>query len=67
MAAARALDLRAPLEPAPGTGAARAALRAEVPGPGPDRHLAPDIEATVGLVASGALLAAVEDAVGPLE
>ena len=32
--AARALDLRAPLEPGPGTAAARAAVRAVVPGPG---------------------------------
>ena len=67
MTAARALDLRAPLEPAAGTAAARGAVRAHVPGPGPDRHLAPDIEATVGVVTSGALLAAVEDAIGPLE
>ena len=41
--AARALDLRAPLEPGPGTAAARAAVRAVVPGPGPDRWLAPEL------------------------
>jgi len=29
-----------------------------VPGPGPDRHLAPEIEAVVALLASGAILAA---------
>lgn len=67
MAAARALDLRAPLEPAVGTGAAVARLRAQVAGPGPDRHLAPEIEAVVELVFSGTLVAAVEDAIGPLD
>ena len=39
--AARGLDLRAPLAPAAGTGAALAATRAVVGGPGPDRWLAP--------------------------
>ncbi|HEY4455748.1 MAG TPA: histidine ammonia-lyase, partial [Pseudonocardiaceae bacterium] len=41
LTAARALDLRAPLTPAPATAAAVAALRENVQGPGPDRHLAP--------------------------
>src|SRR5206468_6506233 len=42
LTAARALDLRAPLEPAVGTGAVVRAVRAAgVGGPGPDRHLAP--------------------------
>ena len=36
---ARAVDLRAPLRPAPATGAVIAALRDVVPGPGPDRVL----------------------------
>jgi histidine ammonia-lyase len=59
LTAARALDLRAPLEPAVPTGAVRDAVRAVgVPGPGPDRHLAPEIEAVVGLVTDGALLTA---------
>ena len=59
LTAARALDLRAPLEPASPTAAVRDAIRAAaVAGPGPDRHLAPEIEAVVGLVGSGALLAA---------
>lgn len=67
LTAARALDLRAPLEPAPATGAVVRLLRdAGVPGPGPDRHLAPEIETAVGLVASGAVLRAAEDAVGSL-
>ncbi|PPK69884.1 histidine ammonia-lyase [Actinokineospora auranticolor] len=60
LTAARALDLRAPLTPAPATAAAVAALRAHVPGPGPDRHLAPEIAAAEELIRSGALLAAVD-------
>jgi histidine ammonia-lyase len=57
MTAARAIDLRA-IPPAAVTGAVLARLRESVEGPGPDRFLAPDIEGTVELVASGALLAA---------
>jgi histidine ammonia-lyase len=65
--AARGLDLRAPLEPGPGTGAARKAVRdAGVPGPGPDRWLAPELGAAERLVASGDLVAAVEGAIGEL-
>jgi histidine ammonia-lyase len=67
LTAARALDLRAPLRPAPGTGAALAALRRHVPGPGPDRYLSADIEATVAAVRSGELLDAVETVVGALK
>jgi histidine ammonia-lyase len=67
LTAARALELRAPLSPAAGTAAAVAALRTEVPGPGPDRYLTPEIEAAVALVRSGAVLSAVEAATGPLE
>ena len=66
LTAARALDLRAPLTPAPGTAAVREAIRAKVLGPGPDRQLAPEIEAVVALASSGALVAAAESAVGPL-
>jgi histidine ammonia-lyase len=64
---ARALDFRAPLAPSPGTGAALALVRTRVDGPGPDRHLSPEIEAAVELVASGAILTAVENAIGPLQ
>jgi histidine ammonia-lyase len=67
MAAARALDLRAPVQPAPATAAAVRALRTVVPGPGSDRYLSPEIEAAVALVQTGALLSAVEDVTGPLE
>jgi histidine ammonia-lyase len=67
LTAARALDLRAPLAPAPATAAAVGVLRERVPGPGPDRHLAPEIDAAVDLVRDGALLAAVESVTGPLD
>jgi len=53
LTAARALDLRAPLSPAPATAAVAAGLRTVVTGPGPDRFLAPEIEAAVGYVTSG--------------
>ena len=66
MVAARGIDLRAPLEPGPGTGAAVKAVREVVEGPGPDRLLAPEIEACVELVRSGALVTAVEGAIGEL-
>ncbi|MFC9872242.1 histidine ammonia-lyase [Nocardia salmonicida] len=66
LTAARGLDLRAPLAPAPATAAVVTVLRTEVPGPGPDRYLAPDIEAAVRLATSGALLAAAEAVTGPL-
>ncbi len=58
MTAARGVELRAPLEPASATGAVIATLREHVAGPGPDRHLSPDIEAATELVRSGALLEA---------
>jgi histidine ammonia-lyase len=54
------------LQPAAGTGAALAAARAQIAGPGPDRFLAPDLNAAETLVTSGAILTAVEDAVGAL-
>ncbi len=66
LTAARALDLRRPLRPAPGTGAVLAALRRAVPGPGPDRFLAPEIDAVTRLVADGALARAAETVTGPL-
>jgi histidine ammonia-lyase len=67
LTAARGIELRAPLAPAPSTGAVIAALRAAgVPGPGTDRWLAPEIEITVELITSGAAVAAAESVVGPL-
>ncbi len=64
--AARALDLRAPLRPAAGTAAALASLRELVPGPGPDRYLAPELASAEALIDSGRLLADVEAAIGSL-
>ncbi|MDU0346602.1 histidine ammonia-lyase [Microbacterium sp. KSW2-29] len=51
----RALDLRAPLQPAVTTGAVRELVRSRVQGPGPDRFVSPEIEAVTDLVASGAV------------
>ncbi|MDQ2836125.1 MAG: histidine ammonia-lyase [Actinomycetota bacterium] len=62
LSAARALDLRAPLQPGPATGAVVSALREQVAGPGPDRFLSPEIEATYEFVRSGAAVAAAESA-----
>ncbi|MDH4077928.1 MAG: aromatic amino acid lyase, partial [Acidimicrobiia bacterium] len=65
--AAAAIDLRAPLLPAAGTGAAVQALRQAVPGPGSDRWLSPELARAERLLADGTILQAVEAAVGPLE
>jgi histidine ammonia-lyase len=68
LTAARALDLRRPLEPSPATGAVIALLRSSgVQGPGPDRHLSPEIETCVELVRSGAVLKSVEEVIGDLK
>lgn len=48
--AARCIELRAPLKPAPVTGKLYVALREVVPGVGPDRFLAPELEAAVELL-----------------
>ncbi len=66
LTAARGIQLRAPLDPAPATGAVVDALRATTAGPGPDRFLAPEIEAAVRFVASGAAVRAAESVTGPL-
>lgn len=67
LTAARALDLRAPLTPAPATAAVVRALRgAGAPAPGTDRFLAPEIETAFQLVATGAAVAAAESVTGPL-
>jgi histidine ammonia-lyase len=64
--AGRGIELRAPLQPGAGTGAALSALREVVPGFGPDRELSPELRAAEELVESGELLRAVESAVGEL-
>jgi histidine ammonia-lyase len=66
LTAARALDLRAPLAPSPATAAAVALLRRNVEGPGPDRHLAPEMEHALDDVRSGALVRVVEELMGEL-
>jgi histidine ammonia-lyase len=64
--AAHGIDLRAPLVPGAGTGAALRAVRARIDGPGPDRRLSPDLAAVQELVTSGVLLEAVEAEIGAL-
>ncbi len=66
IAAAQALDLRAPLEPGPATGAARDAIRAAVPFLDEDRELGPDIEAGARLVRGGGLAEAAASGAGVL-
>jgi histidine ammonia-lyase len=66
LTAARALDLRAPLAPAPATAAVRDLLRETVPGPGPDRYLAPEISSAVAAVANGSVLSTAETITGAL-
>jgi histidine ammonia-lyase len=62
LTAARGLDLRSPLTPSAANAAVIAALRARVPGPGPDRPLSPEIDAACDLVRSGAVCAAANSA-----
>jgi histidine ammonia-lyase len=56
LTAARALDLRAPLQPSKVTGAVKERLRKTVAGPGPDRFLSPELEAAVRFVQHGHVL-----------
>jgi histidine ammonia-lyase len=65
--AAQALDLRAPLSPGQGSAAARDAIRRRIPPLDQDRYLKTDLDAAVGLVEQGVVLAAVEEALGPLD
>lgn len=64
--AARAIDLRAPLEPAAGTAAAVQLLRSRVPGPGADRVLSPELHEAENLLLDETLVEVVEAATGPL-
>lgn len=66
LTATRALDFRTEA-PAAGTGAVHDVVRTVVPGPGPDRYLAPEIEHVVQLVATGRITAAAASAVGQLD
>jgi histidine ammonia-lyase len=67
LVAAQALDLRAPLEPAAATRAARDAIRERVGFLDADRELGGDISAVVELVRSGRLLEASGTELGPLQ
>jgi histidine ammonia-lyase len=62
LTAARAIRLRAPLQPAAATQAVIQAL----PGPGPDRFLAPEIEAATTFVRTGEAKQAAEQVTGAL-
>jgi histidine ammonia-lyase len=69
--AARAIDLRTQMSdgalvPGAGTAAAIAVLRRTVAGPGADRFMSPELEEADRVLAGGELLAAVEEAAGPL-
>ena len=58
LTAARAQDLRAPLEPSPITGAVKDLLRARgIPGPGPDTYLSPALETAADAVRDGSVAA----------
>ena len=67
LAAAQALDLRAPLEPGPATREVHEAIRARVPFFEADREFGPDIADAVSLVRQARLVAAAEAAIGPLD
>jgi histidine ammonia-lyase len=67
LAAAQALDLRAPLEPAAATRAVKDAIRSRVAFLDADRELGDDIAAMTELVRSGALVDAAEEVIGALE
>jgi histidine ammonia-lyase len=66
LAAAQGIDLRLPLTPGPGTGAARDAVREVSPAVDEDRSLAPDIVAARELLREAALEQAVAGVIGPL-
>ena len=66
MTATRAISLRAPLEPGAASSAVLQQLHGRVGTPGPDRFLAPEIEAAEEYVASGQLVRTVESVTGPL-
>jgi len=66
LTAARGIQQRAQLSPAPATAAVIAALRETTPGPGEDRFLAPEIETAVQFVAGGGARSAAESVTGPL-
>jgi histidine ammonia-lyase len=62
----RGVELR-DAEPGAGVAAARDAVRAAIPGIGPDRWLAPELAEVETIVGDGTLVAAVEAITGPLD
>jgi histidine ammonia-lyase len=66
-AAARAQELRRPLQPSAATGAVREILRKQVGGVGPDRVVAPELAAAETLIRSGAVIDAAESVAGRLQ
>ena len=66
MTAARAIEMRSPLWPAPATATVVQGLRRRVPGLGPDRYMAPEIDAATEAVRSGEVLGWAEAVTGPL-
>jgi len=64
--AARALDLRRPLQPSPATAAVVDRVRRDVEGPGPDRFVAPELAAAERLIRGGAAVGAAERVIGAL-
>ena len=65
-AAARAQELRHPLEPAPATSAVRKLLRTQVKGVGPDRVVAPELAAAEAMIRRGEVIEAAESVTGRL-
>ena len=66
LTAARAIELRKGLKPAPATAAVITELRKVVGGVGPDRFLSPELQAASALVASGAVVEAAREVVAEL-
>jgi histidine ammonia-lyase len=64
--AARALELRRPLAPAPATAAVVASLREHVGGMGRDRFTSPELAAAEKFIAAGGVVDAAAAAAGPI-
>jgi histidine ammonia-lyase len=65
--AARAQEMRRPLEAAPATAAVWRLLRERVAGVGPDRVVAPELAAARELITSGAVIQAAESVAGRMQ
>ena len=65
LCATQGCDFHAPLQTSRALQQAVALLRAHVPTLGDDRHMQPDLQAAIGMVRSGALLAAAADVALP--